>query len=81
MIKLCSDDCDGCHCHLSAPCNHCVEHEMEKLRIGRSKVAASYLVDCNACALTLIPHFPHGWRDAMRVAGDHLEWRREQVGA
>jgi hypothetical protein len=24
---LCRDtECDGCHCHLSAPCNHCVEH-------------------------------------------------------
>lgn len=19
-------DCDGCHCHISPPCSHCVEH-------------------------------------------------------
>lgn len=22
----CPEDCDGCCCHISPPCNHCVEH-------------------------------------------------------
>ena len=82
MIKLCSSECGGCRCFLTQGiCAHCVEHEIEKLRIGRSKDTLSYMVDCDACGRRIIPHFPHGWSDAMRVAGEHLEWHREQVGA
>jgi hypothetical protein len=75
MIRLCSSECGGCRCHLSAPCPHCVKHFIGKLWIYKKETPDLYAIECD-CSVTLI----YGFSNAQHVAGDHLEWHREQVG-
>src|SRR4030042_1711786 len=39
-LKYACIDCDGCHCHVSPPCNHCVDHALPE-DFGQRKIFKS----------------------------------------
>lgn len=55
--KTCTDDCD-CRCHISPPCNHCVEHYVPKEDLEQRrchychKDTATYEEDCTECGFS-----------------------------
>ena len=70
MIALCDEFmCDGCQCHRSPPCHHCVDHVMERVVVHRTAKGWQY-----SCPICVIPEWiGMEWGRAVENAHTHVE--------